>query len=114
MMEVLMPRKPAPSVATHYVGTMLAFMAMRSLAMGVAAYFVDAPDEVAEAVRNKHQPPDYRALLRQLMAKSLEATEDHVVTDLRPGEYDADQALEIALDMVGRANELIVTAAGLK
>ncbi|MBI4921883.1 MAG: hypothetical protein HY834_09050 [Devosia nanyangense] len=107
-------RAKIPTVATHYVGTMLAFMAMRSLSMNLAAYFAGAADEVSEALAAKRPVPDYPALIRELMVRSLEATEDHLVTDLKPGEYDADQAIEIALDMVGRANELIIKAAGLK
>ena len=100
-----------PSVETHYVGTMVAFATMRSLAINLATYLADAPDAIRQARELRQPEPDYAHLVRTLMETSLAATEDTDITDLRPDQYDRDQALEIALDTVAEAFELVRKAA---
>lgn len=79
------------STETHYVATMMAYIALQSLTLNLVAYLEggDAP-------------------LDELMGRAVEtAAIDHEVTDLPAGSYDVDMAQEIALDMLARTFGLI-------
>jgi len=109
-----------PSTATLYVGTMLAFMTMRSLSINLAQQFaaaeVDVPKAILETQAGREvEWPDYEGVIRKMIAKAMETLDAGEtvtdVTDLEPGDYDRELALEVALDTVQRAIELVTTAA---
>jgi hypothetical protein len=108
-----MAENDEPSVETLYVGTMMAFIAMQAVAIGLASRLADVPENLRDHVESRVPLPDYRSLIGKSVADAADAVgTDLRVTDLEPGQFDGDQAQAIALDMVRRSGELVGMVAG--
>lgn len=87
--------RPTPSTETHYVATMMAYLALQSFAINLAQY--------APGAETRDDMP-----VQAMIERAIEtAAMDHEVTDLPAGSYDIDKAREISLDMLARTFGLV-------